>query len=325
MQKFLPFVLASTYRNQKIYIADNGSTDDSVLLLQHHFSQVEIILLEKNYGFAEGYNQALRQISADYYILLNSDVEVTPGWIEPVISLMESDKKLAACQPKMLSWNKKEYFEYAGAAGGWIDFLGYPFARGRVFNDIEKDEKQYEDIQYIFWASGAAMFVRSELYHREGGLDGSFFAHQEEIDFCWRLQRAGYHIGYCPSSTVYHVGGGTLPKGHSWKTFLNFRNNLIMLSKNLVWRERLWKIPVRMLLDIVFAFKCLFSGDQISFKAIFKAHWQLTKWWFKKKNNTKFRKISMDQLDGVVQKSIVWAYFIQGKKRFKEIVGFKHT
>ena len=307
----------------QVWVADNASTDDSIIFLQKNFPSVQLLVLDKNYWFAEGYNRALSQIQADYYVLLNSDVEVTPGWITPIISLMESDTNIAACQPKILSWHQKDYFEYAGAAGGWLDYLGYPFARGRVFEKIEKDNLQFEDIQPIFWASGAAMFIRSGLYHQCGGLDPYFFAHQEEVDLCWRLQLAGYQIMSCPASVVYHVGGGTLPKGHSRKTFLNFRNNLVMLSKNLYWSEKLWKMPARFILDAFFAWKCLLAGDTVSFVAVAKAHLSVMQWWIGKNKHTAFAAKPMRQLQGVTLHSIVWAYFFQKKTLFAEIVDKK--
>ena len=320
LEKFLPSVIDSTYTNMKLVVADNASTDDSVLLLQNNFPSVDLLLLDKNYWFAEGYNRALAKVQADYYVLLNSDVEVTPGWLNPVIALMESDTTIAACQPKILSWYQKDFFEYAGAAGGWLDYLGYPFARGRVFETIEKDRQQFEDIQPIFWASGAAMFIRANLYHQCGGLDPYFFAHQEEVDLCWRLQLAGYQIMSCPSSVVYHVGGGTLPKGHSRKTFLNFRNNLVMLCKNLYWTEKLWKMPFRFALDAVFAWKCLLGGDAVSFIAVAKAHIAVICWWLGKRKHPSFSAKPMHQLQGVTNHSIVWAHFVQKKTLFAEIV-----
>ena len=320
LEKFLPSVITSTYDNKRVIVADNASTDDSIAFLQQYYPEVERILLPINFGFAQGYNEALKQVNADYYVLLNSDVEATPGWIEPVINLMQSDATIAACQPKLLSFYNKDEFEYAGAAGGWIDFLGYPFNRGRIFETIEKDDHQYDDAKPIFWSSGAAMFVQAKLYHEIGGLDGFFFAHQEEIDLCWRMQLAGYKIMYCPQSVVYHVGGGTLPKGHYRKVFLNFRNNLIMLLKNLPLAEKLWKIPLRIALDLVFAFKSLLAKDVASFRAVFNAHIAVLKWAFNKQPVQKVSTKPMLSLKGVSQKSVIWAYFLDGKKRFNEIV-----
>ncbi len=320
LEKFLPSILASTYTNKRIIVADNASLDDTKLLLKSQFPEVELVLLDKNYGFAEGYNQALKSVEAAYYILLNSDVEVTPGWIEPVIALMESNHKIAACQPKILSYHQKDSFEYAGAAGGWIDEFGYPFSRGRVFDNCEKDTGQFNDNTEIFWATGAAMFVKSSVFKNLGGFDGFFFAHMEEIDLCWRMQLAGYKIMCCPSSVVYHVGGGTLPKGNSRKVFLNFRNNLIMLFKNLQWKEKLWKIPFRFVLDAAFAWKALLQGNSTAYFAVAKAHASAIKWLFAAKTKQKLPKTSMKKLGGVYYGSIVWAHFVKGKKRFSEIV-----
>ncbi len=318
LEKFLPTVLASEYSNFKIVVADNASSDHSISYLKEHFPSVDIIILEKNFGFAEGYNQALKQVQADYFVLLNSDIEVTPNWISPIIDLMEKDKQIAICQPKILAYDHKTHFEYAGAAGGWIDFLGYPFARGRVFEMLEEDQHQYSNNTEIFWATGAAMFIKANIYIKLGGLYGFFFAHQEEIDLCWRAQLAGYKIACCTSSVVYHVGGGTLPKGHR-KTFLNFRNNLIMLSRNLPLREKLWKMPVRLILDGVFGGKCFFSGDFDSVKAILKAHRAYYHWCLKIHDWHTYPKKNMNKLSGVSKRSIVWRYFIAGKKIFKEI------
>jgi GT2 family glycosyltransferase len=319
LQRFLPSVLASSYSNKEIIVADNCSTDNSIDILKQ-FTNVKVLVLDKNYGFAEGYNLALQKVSADYYVLLNSDVEVTHQWIEPIIELMENDKKVVACQPKILSYAQKDYFEYAGAAGGWIDSLGYPFSRGRVFDEHEKDVGQYNDNAEIFWATGAAMFVRASVFREVNGFDSFFFAHMEEIDLCWRMQLAGYKIMCCPASVIYHVGGGTLPKGNERKVYLNFRNNIIMLSKNLCLHEKIWKLPLRFFLDILFAFKNLFTGYSASFIAIFEAYFSVIKWSFTQESKTQPRKIPMKKLSGVYRGSIVWDYFIKKKKRFSEIV-----
>lgn len=319
LEKFLPFVIASTYPDKKIVVADNASTDDSLHLLRTKFPSVELIVLDKNYGFTSGYNKALQQVKADYYVLLNSDVEVSENWLEPIINLMEADKRVAACQPKMLDYKNRNCFEYAGAAGGWIDYLGYPFARGRVFDDLEEDHGQYDKTTNIFWASGAAMFIRAELFHKVGGFDDFFFAHMEEVDLCWRLQRAGYKIKACPASVVYHVGGGTLPKGYR-KTYLNFRNNLMMLSKNLPLSEKMWKLPLRLFLDEVFATKALFIGDIASFKAVIQAHGAILKRHIKRKDSSHLPRKPMKSLKGVAAHSIIYSYFIKNKKSFREII-----
>ncbi len=323
LEQFLPSVMASTYINKRIIVADNASTDNSVAFLQTHFTSVEIIQNEANEGYAKGYNTALKRIKSDYYVLLNSDVEVTPGWIEPIISLMESDVLIAACQPKLLAYNNKLQFEYAGASGGWIDSFGYPFTRGRIFDHCEMDKGQYDSVQPCFWASGAALFVKSKIYHEMGGLDEYFFAHQEEIDFCWRLHLAGFKVFVQPSSVVYHLGGGTLPKGNSRKTFLNFRNNLIMLYKNLPWQIALWKIPLRLMLDIMAAWKHLLDGDSGFFLSIAKAHLQFARWIFFEKHNYSPSKSTEILFPGMYTGSIVWDHFVKKKTSFLEIVGNK--
>ena len=323
LEAFLPSVLQSTYANKEVILADNASTDDSVDFVKANFPDVDIILLGKNLGFAGGYNAALKQVEADYYVLLNSDVKVTAGWIEPVIEWMETDITIAAAQPKILSYADPGLFEYAGAAGGWMDYFGYPFARGRVFDTCEKDTGQYNDAAPVFWASGAAMFVRAKLYHQLQGLDEYFFAHMEEIDFCWRAQLAGHRIYVCPQSVVYHVGAGTLQKESKRKLFLNFRNNLIMLYKNLPFAESLWKIPFRLLLDLVSAFKFLVDGKAALSITVFKAHLAFFYWALFKKSASVFPISKGQKLMGWYNQSIVWKYFVSGKKTFTEIVGGK--
>ncbi|HEY4062973.1 MAG TPA: glycosyltransferase family 2 protein [Puia sp.] len=320
LEKFLPFVTASLIPGAEIIVADNASTDDSIVFLREKYPRLRIISLDRNYGFAGGYNEALQQVSSDYYVLLNSDVEVSPGWLGPVIDLMENDPTIGACQPKILMYDHKDSFEYAGAAGGWLDYLGYPFARGRIFDVCEQDRGQYDAAKPVFWASGAALFIRAPLYHGLGGLDNYFFAHQEEIDLCWRMQLAGHKVYCCPASVVYHVGGGTLPKGNERKVFLNFRNNLIMLAKNLPPEQLIWKIPYRFLLDSVSAWKSLFSGEAIYFWAILEAHLAFMKWVVGGRGKSVFPKKRRGKLQGWYTRSIVWQYFVAGKKTFTEIV-----
>lgn len=319
LKQFLPSVMATNYLNLQIIVADNGSSDDSIDFIQRAFPQIKILDHHLNEGFAGGYNWALKRVEADYYVLLNSDVQVTNDWITPVIALMEKNKRIAAAQPKMLSFHQPNSFEYAGAAGGWIDYLGYPFSRGRVFDVCETDEGQYNHCEPIFWASGAAMFVRASVFHEMNGFDPYFFAHQEEIDLCWRMQLAGYTIMACPESKVYHVGGGTLPRGGR-KVFLNFRNNLIMLAKNLPFSEMVWKLPFRFFLDAVSAWKGLLTGDIYFFTAILKAHFAFG-WWFVHRY-AKMPRVnqSMLSLPGVYDGSVVWNYFVRNKKRFLEII-----
>lgn len=329
LEQFLPAVVASdqlsdsSHLSVKVVVADNASTDDSISFLENNYPNITILRNKENEGYAKGYNTALKQIRADYYVLLNSDVEVSANWLEPVIVLMESDKKIAACQPKILAFNKKDQFEYAGASGGWLDILGYPFMRGRIFEDCEIDEGQYDSAEPCFWASGAALFVRSAVYHELGGLDEFFFAHQEEIDFCWRAQLAGYTVFVQPASVVYHVGGGSLPKGNSLKTFLNFRNNLIMLTKNSSFADVLWKIPFRMILDSLSAWRGMFSGDSGYFFAICRAHVHFLGWVLRHKRKSVFPTKRSGKPKGWYKGSVVWRYFIQKKKTFSEIIGSK--
>jgi GT2 family glycosyltransferase len=299
-----------------------------VVFLQAQYPSVTFIRLLQNFGFAKGYNEALQEVAADYYVLLNSDVEVQPDWMQPVIDLMEADTNIGACQPKILMEQHRNLFEYAGAAGGWIDFLGYPFARGRIFDTCEPDKGQYDTEQPVFWASGAAMFVRAAIYHACGGLDEYFFAHMEEIDLCWRMQLAGHRVMVCPQSVVYHVGGGTLPKGNERKVYLNFRNNLIMLWKNLPAAQLAWKLPLRFALDAVSAWKSLLAGEGHYFKAILRAHFSFIKWCFLMKNkhkNSQGRGKARQRLQGYYSGSIIWAYFVQGKRKFSEIVHHKQV
>lgn len=278
LERFLPSVTLHSTGDTEVIIADNGSTDDSLAFVREHYPRLRIIELDKNYGFAGGYNRALEQVEADYYVLLNDDVEVTPNWIEPVIAQMEQHPQTAICQPKLLMYDQRDTFEYAGGAGGFIDKYGYPFCRGRMFTTLEQDRGQYDDPCPIFWASGAAMFVRSSVWKELGGLDDDFFAHMEEIDFCWRAKNAGYEVEYCPHSVVYHVGGGTLPKSNPHKTYLNFRNNMALLYKNLPQSRLAWVMVCRVVLDYVAAFKFLMERKPKEFSAVVQAHRAFYKW-----------------------------------------------
>ena len=323
LEKFLPSVIASEYDNLRIVVADNASTDDSISFLKQNYPDVTRLRSNTNEGFSKGYNTALKRVAADYYILLNSDVEVNPYWITPVILLMESDEKIAACQPKILSFQDRKLFEYAGACGGWIDILGYPFTRGRIFDNCEADHGQYDTPAQIFWATGAALFVKSKIFHEVNGFDEYFFAHQEEIDLCWRMQRAGYTIYVEPKSKVYHVGGGTLPMGGRKKVYLNFRNNLIMMTKNLPFSELLWKIPARVFLDAIAAFRALVDGNFSTYISIASAHMHYVEWIFIGKRGIKLPKIKMKNMGPVYKGSIVWQYFRKKKKTFSEIISGK--
>lgn len=270
LEQYLPSVVKYSL-GCDVIVADNGSGDDSVEFLKQKFPMVKVIPLDRNYGFTGGYNRALAKIEADYYVLLNDDVMVGKGWINPVIKLMAKDKNIAVCQPKILSYIDKNKFEYAGAAGGYIDYLGYPFCAGRVFDTTENDMGQYNDEREIFWASDAAMFVRSDVFRELKGLEESFFAHMEEIDFCWRAKNAGYKVMYCPDSTVYHYGGGTLSKSSPKKTYLNFRNSLLLLYRNLPDRSLQKVLKRRKYLDTLAAWMFFLKGEKDNAKAVFKA------------------------------------------------------
>ncbi|MDA3944042.1 MAG: glycosyltransferase family 2 protein [Bacteroidetes bacterium] len=317
LERFLPNVIAYSSEVAELVIADNASTDDSVSFLQSHYPEIRLIVNAGNFGFSTGYNLALKQIEADYYVLLNSDIEVTPHWIEPVIALMESDKKIAACQPKIRSLEQPAFFEYAGAGGGFIDKFGYPFCRGRLFQQVEEDHGQYDDDLEVFWASGACMFVRADLYHQYGGLDDSFFAHMEEIDFCWRMKNQGYKIMYTGKSAVYHIGGGTLPKKSYRKTYLNFRNNLSLLYKNLPQDQLVKIILLRLFLDGVASLKFLFQAGLADFFAVMRAHLH-----FYRKLPQLRKKRSMihpQAVSRIYQKNIVFEHFILKKKHYSAL------
>lgn len=320
LEQFLPSVLATAYSNYEVIVVDNCSSDDSISFLEKKYPLVRVIRLPSNYGFARGYNEALKQVRAEYYLLLNSDVEVNANWLQPMVDLLESNKSLAGCQPKLLSYRNKGSFEYAGGAGGWIDKYGYPFAKGRVFDVCEQDWGQYDEEAPIFWVSGAAMFIRSSVFHEVKGFDEYFFAHQEEIDLCWRIQLAGYRFSSCPRSVVYHVGGGTLPRGNTKKTYLNFRNNQIMLAKNLPWSQKWWKIPYRVFLDTVSGWKGLLTGQGGYFLAIFRAHLGFAKWILFKQNRSVFPLRRDGKLYGVYGRNLVWTYFVKKRRKFGEVI-----
>ncbi len=278
LQQFLPSVMRSTWPNLQVVVGDNGSTDGSVTFLKETYAnKIIIIQNDENYGYTGGYNRVMAQVKADYYILLNSDIEVTPGWIEPVIALMESDSTIAAAAPKIKSFERKGYFEHAGAAGGFIDKLGYPFCRGRLFYEVEEDLGQYDVSGEIFWASGAALFIRSECWREAGGFDERFFAHMEEIDLCWRLKNWGYKVMYCAQSTVYHVGGGTLNTENPFKTYLNFRNNLWLIKKNMSAIRSAYVISMRMWLDLIALIRFVGEGKRKDAWAVSKAHQSFVK------------------------------------------------
>jgi GT2 family glycosyltransferase len=271
LQQFLPSVIQYS-PEADIIVADNGSTDQSLQFLRTNFSGVAILELGENFGFCGGYNKALRQIKADYYVLLNSDVEVTHGWLKPLKALLDAHPEVAAIQPKILSYRDKNLFEYAGAGGGFLDVLGYPFCRGRVFDHVEEDYGQYNDERPVFWATGACMMIRSEKFHHHGGFDEDLFAHMEEIDLCWKLNRSNNLVYYSGHSTVYHLGAGTLGYHHPRKTYLNFRNGLTLIFKHLDTGELIYKLPFRVMLDWLAAMFFLFRGEGENFKSVFLAH-----------------------------------------------------
>jgi GT2 family glycosyltransferase len=319
LENFLSSVLKSDYQNLQIIVGDNASTDDSILFLKDQYPQVKIIINDKNYGFAGGYNHVLEKVNADYFVLLNSDVEVPENWIKPVIDLMQTDESIAVAQPKIKSQQFKNQFEYAGAAGGFIDTYGYPFCKGRIFDVVETDLNQYNQASEIFWASGAAFFIKSEAWKKIGGFDIDLFAHMEEIDLCWRLKNMGHKIMYCPDAEVYHVGGGTLNANSSFKTYLNFRNNLIIMQKNLPKAEAYFKIFIRFWLDFAAWFQFLLKGEPKFTWAISRAHYHFLLQIRQTSNKRSKNQLSLNKHSGSYKKSIVWAYFIKKKTKFNQL------
>ena len=338
MQKYLPSVIKhsvleeNTEGNVEVIIADNASTDDSIEMLRRKFPSVRIITLDKNWGFAEGYNKSFKILDKEnkeqgkplpeYYLLLNSDVRVGKGWLTPMLQYMQEHQDVAACQPKLLSDVSPTRFEYAGASGGYIDRYGYPYCRGRIFETIEEDRGQYDEPLNVLWATGACLLIRREDYWKAGGLDGRFFAHNEEIDLCWRLNLMGRKVACVPQSTAFHYGGGTLPKGNPRKTYLNFRNNLTMLYKNLPEKELRSVMRMRLLLDYIAAFKMLIlSGSYGEFKAVIKARHDFHAW--RKDFDADRQHIQQTALashpTGKTNLSILWQYYVKGKKLFSHL------
>jgi GT2 family glycosyltransferase len=318
LEKFLPALLAHSQEEAQIIIADNCSTDSSVKFIKTNYPQLRIIQLAENTGYAGGYNAALKQVDAEIYVLLNSDVEVTANWMEPALRLFNSDATIGACQPKILSYNQKDFFEHAGAAGGFIDWLGYPFCRGRILETTEPDHGQYSDSRKIFWASGACLFIRSKLFHELGGFDKDFFAHMEEIDLCWRIQKSGSSIYYLPDSCVYHVGGGTLSKSSPRKTYYNFRNNILMLHKNLSFFRMLFVLIIRFFLDLIAAIKFSLEGNRQDSVSVIKAYgWFYSNIFERIKIRRATRRMaSSKKAIGILNKSLVFNYYLLGKSKF---------
>lgn len=316
LRRFLPSVIEYSHE-ASIYVADNGSSDESCDVVRNEFPAVKLMVLDHNYGFAEGYNRALAQVDEEYAVLLNSDVEVTRGWLSPMTQFLDSNPEVAACQPKLLSFKQKDFFEYAGAAGGFIDKWGYTFCRGRIFNTVERDSGQYDDTTDVFWATGAALMIRNEVYKNNGGLDGRFFAHMEEIDLCWRLRSRGYRIACVPQSHVYHVGGATLKKENPQKTYLNFRNNLLMIYKNAPDCQLKKIMLFRKVFDNVAALKFLASGDYAAFKAVRKARrdFKAMRAGYDKARAKNMKLTVTTRIPEVLESSILYKYYL----------GFKHT
>jgi hypothetical protein len=323
LNQFLPVLLRNTQLpGVEIYVADNASTDNSLSLIEEQFPTVKTLLLDKNYGFAGGYNKALAQINADYFVLLNSDVEVTENWLQPLLNYMNENADVAACQPKIKSFYNRDYFEHAGASGGFIDNLGFPFCRGRVVGTAEMDRGQYDTVIDVFWATGACLLIRSELYNQVGGLDDEFFAHMEEIDLCWRLKGQGFRIVCIPQSEVYHVGGGTLQVEHPHKTYLNFRNNLLMLYKNLPQKSLSNIMRWRMLFDYAAAFQLFVTGKPKNAKSVFKARRDFKKMLpgFVDKRIENLSSATRTDFPEMLRKSIVIEYYLKCNKTYSKLI-----
>ncbi|MFN3951650.1 MAG: glycosyltransferase family 2 protein [Thermaurantimonas sp.] len=320
LEEFLPSLVENS-KEHEIVVIDNASSDDSVEWLQTHYSDVRIVQLDKNYGFAGGYNRGLSQIEADVYIIINSDVKVTEGWIDPLLSFIEKDPRIAAVQPKIRSFQNPGFFEYAGAAGGYLDWFGYPLCRGRIFDTLERDFGQYDDCTEVFWTSGACMAIRASSFWEAGGFDEAFFAHQEEIDLCWRLQILGYSLRYEPSSVVYHLGGGTLQYQSARKIFLNFRNNLMMLSKNAPISHLFFILPVRLVLDGVAGLRYLVKGRYNETLQIIKAHFSFyaNVGYLLKKRSAIHKKNNQRNRVRRLSKLVIIDYYVFGRKYFSDL------
>jgi GT2 family glycosyltransferase len=322
MKKFLPSVIANTPADvAEIVVADNGSTDDSVAMLKELFPSVKLLLFDRNYGFAEGYNRAINEINAPYVVLLNSDIEVTPHWIDAPLALLDEDPAVAAVQPKIRAFLNKTHFEYAGAAGGFMDIYGYPYCRGRIMSVVEEDKGQYDTVADVLWATGACLFVRTDVYRNEGGLDKNFFAHQEEIDMCWRLRSRGYRIVCTPQSVVYHVGGATLKTENPHKTFLNFRNNLLTLYKNLPESDFRRVFRARLPLDFIAATKFFLTGNPKNAMAVFRARREFKKLKaeYAAIRRENLSKTTLQKIPEICRKSLLKAFYIGNKRQYSKL------
>lgn len=323
-RQFLPGILSEAPGRYDVVVVDNASIDGTGEKVREYFPDVHVIRLEVNRGFTNGYIQGLSQIESKYYVLLSADFEVSPGWFEPLHALMESDPMIAAVQPKIRYWREKHMFEYAGAAGAFIDMLGYPFCRGRIFFTLEEDKGQYDEPVETFWASGGCIMLRSDLYHRFGGLDNNFYAHMEEIDLCWRWKNAGYKVMCEPRSLVYHVGGSVISYGSPEKVYWNYRNGLILLVKNLPSGQLAWKLPLRLILDGIAGLYALSQRRAYETKAILRAHrhfWKGLRRWFRLRRHSRSL-VTQPNMKGLYPRSIVWDYFIRGKKHFSDLEPF---
>src|ERR1700744_530018 len=316
LETFMPFVAASEWPNLEIVLGDNASTDSSVEFIKSRYPQITVIQNDQNYGFTGGYNRVLEKVEADYYILLNSDVEVPANWIKPVIDLMETDPLIAAAAPKIKAYRQKTHFEHAGAAGGFIDEFGYPFCRGRMFYEIEEDRGQYDQSEEVFWATGAALFIKKKCWDEAGGFDERFFAHMEEIDLCWRLKNMGYKIMYCAESEVFHVGGGTLNPENPFKTYLNFRNNLLLLKKNLPYWRSVYVIFIRYWMDLMALIRFINEGKKKDAGAVSKAHVNFLRNIFKREP---IKIVGHARLKGMYKRSIVVEFFLKKKHTFSSL------
>ncbi|GAB7257561.1 glycosyltransferase family 2 protein [uncultured Polaribacter sp.] len=316
LEQFLPSVVNFSLNEAEVYVADNASTDSSISFIKENYPSVKIIKNPTNGGYAKGYNDSLQAIDADIYCLLNSDVEVTKNWLKPVLTVFKNDDETAIIQPKLLDFKNKTKFEYAGAAGGFIDLYGYPYCRGRIFNSLETDQNQFDDTSEIFWASGACLFIRANVYHKLGGFDEDYFAHQEEIDLCWRTQNIGYKVKYVGASTVYHVGGATLQETNPHKTFLNFRNSLLNVVKNVPKKWFLFVIFSRLILDGIAGLKFLLELRPIHTFAVIKAHFSFYKNFYKYLQK---RKLLQKKQNYNLHTSVVWQHFILGRRRFENL------